>query len=136
VAGGMIALAALLALQSPTAALALQPPADPGLAGSNWSIVAVGAEALNGSSYSLSFAPAQVSGRTGCNSFSAEYSALGGTLTVGVARTTRMACAPAVMAREQRILAILTGSVRVSRPDAATLVLTGDEGVIRLRRTP
>lgn len=135
-ARGMIALAILLAMQNPAASLAVQPPPDPGLAGSNWSIVAVAGEAVNGSAYTLSFAPAEVSGRTGCNSFSAEYSALGGVLTVGAARTTRMACAPAVMAREQRVIAILTGNVRVSRPDAATLVLTGEEGVIRLRRAP
>lgn len=136
-AGGMIALAALLALQDPAAALGGQPQVDPGLAGSSWSIVAVGSEPVNGSAYALSFTPAEMAGRAGCNSFTADYLATAtDALTVGGVRTTRMACAPAVMAREQRLIAILIGNVRLSRPDANTLVLTGDEGAIRLRRVP
>lgn len=131
----MIALAALLALQDPAAALGGQPAPDLGLAGS-WAMVAVGTETVTGASYALSFTPEEVSGRAGCNTFSGEYSTLGGTLNINGLRSTRMACAPAIMAREQRAIAILTGTVRVTRPDANTLLLTGDEGAIRLRRQP
>ncbi len=97
-------------------------------------MVAIGQEAVSGSQYTLQIGAAEIAGRAGCNSFSAPYTAAGDTLTVGAARSTRMACAPGVMTREQRALAILSGAVRVSRPDATTLVLTGDEGAIRLRR--
>ena len=131
-AGGMIGLTALLALQI-EAAVVPSPPPPPPIAG-QWSIVAIGQEPVSGSQYALSIAAAEIGGRAGCNSFTAPYTMAGETLTVGAARSTRMACAPGVMTREQRALAILSGAVRVSRPDANTLVLTGDEGAIRLRR--
>lgn len=129
-AGEMIGL--LLALQLQAATVPPPPPSPP-IAG-EWSIVAIGQEPVSGPQYVLSISAAEIGGRAGCNSFSAPYSAAGDTLTVGAARSTRMACAPAVMTREQRALAILAGAVRASRPDPNTLVLTGEEGAIRLRR--
>lgn len=120
----------LLALQLQAA---VQPPPPPPITGA-WSIVSIGLENVNGPQYVLNIGAAEIGGRTGCNSFSAPYTAAGDVLTVGAARTTRMACAPAVMTREQRALAILTGVVRVNRPGANSLVLTGEEGSIRLRR--
>ncbi|MGE0178558.1 MAG: META domain-containing protein [Sphingomonas sp.] len=110
--------------------------ADPGLVGTNWSIVAIGQEAVSGGAYVLRIGAAEIGGRVGCNTFSARYTMDGDMLTVAAATSTRMACAPAIMTREQRAFAILSGRVRVSRPDANSLVLAGDEGVIRLRRTP
>jgi len=126
-AASMIGL--LLALQLQAAVV----PPPPPIAG-QWSIVAIGQDAVTGPQYVMSIGPAEIGGRAGCNSFSAPYTAVGDVLTVGAARTTRLACAPSVMTREQRALAILSGAVRVSRPDGSTLVLTGDEGAIRLRR--
>ncbi|MGQ0660258.1 META domain-containing protein [Sphingosinicella sp.] len=127
-AGNMIAL--LLALQAEAAVI----PPPPPIAGTEWTIVAIGQEPVSGPQYALSIRAGEIAGRTGCNSFSAPYTAVGDTLAVGEARSTRMACAPAVMAREQRAFAILSGAVRFSRPDANTMVLTGEEGAIRLRR--
>lgn len=129
-AGGMIGL--LLALQLQAAVV--PPPAPPALANTSWTIVSIGQEPVSGGQYSLRFGPAEIAGSAGCNNFSAPYTAAGDVLTVGPARSTRMACAPAVMTREQRAFAILAGTVRTSRPDANTLVLTGEEGAIRLRR--
>lgn len=128
-AAGMITLLLALQLQA-----AVQPPPPPSIANTEWAIVAIGQETVSGPQYALRIGPAEIAGRAGCNSFSAAYSAAGDVLSVGPAQLTRMACAPAVMAREQRALAILTGAVRVTRPDANSLVLTGDEGAIRLRR--
>lgn len=122
----------LLALQLQAAVV--PPPPTPALANTDWAIVAIGLETVSGPQYALRIGPAEISGRTGCNSFSAPYTMAGDVLTVGAARSTRMACAPAVMTREQRAFAILAGAVRSSRPDANTLVLTGEEGAIRLRR--
>jgi heat shock protein HslJ len=123
----------LLAFQL-LAAVVPPPPPPPPLANTDWAIVAIGQEAVSGPQYALRIGPAEISGRTGCNSFSAPYTVAGDMLTVGAARSTRMACAPAVMSREQRAFAILAGAVRASRPDANTLVLSGEEGAIRLRR--
>ncbi len=107
---------------------------DPALVNSDWTIVAIGQETVSGPQYTLRIGPDEIGGRVGCNGFSARYTADGGTLNIGATMSTRMACAPAVMTREQRAFAILTGAVQVSRPDANTLVLTGAEGAIRLRR--
>jgi heat shock protein HslJ len=120
----------LLALQAQAAVV----PPPPPIAGTQWTIVAIGQEAVTGPQYALRIGPAEIGGQAGCNNFSAPYTAVGDVLTVGAARSTRLACAPSVMTREQRALAILSGAVRMSRPDANTLVLTGDEGAIRLRR--
>lgn len=109
---------------------------DPSLVNTNWSIVAIGQEQVSGPQYVLRIGPEEIGGRAGCNAFSARYTMDGTTLNVGATMSTRMACAPGVMAREQRAFAILSGAVQVSRPDANTLVLTGAEGAIRLRRTP
>jgi heat shock protein HslJ len=127
-AGGMIGLLLALQLQG-----AVQPP-PPSIANTEWAIVAIGQEAVTGPQYVLRIGSAEIGGRAGCNNFAAAYTAVGDVLNVGPAQLTRMACAPAVMAREQRALAILTGGVRVNRPDANSLVLTGEEGTIRLRR--
>lgn len=123
----------LIALQMQAATV---PPPPPALANTDWAIVAIGQEPVGGPQYALRFSAAEISGRTGCNSFSAPYTMAGDLLTVGAARSTRLACAPSVMTREQHAFAILAGAVRSSRPDANTLVLTGEEGAIRLRRTP
>jgi heat shock protein HslJ len=132
-AGGMIGL--LLALQIQAAVQPPSPPPPaPTLANTQWTMTAIGQEPVSGSQYTLQINAAEIAGRAGCNSFTAPYTMAGETLTVGEARSTRMACAPGVMTREQRALSILTGAVRISRPDANTLVLTGDEGAIRLRR--
>lgn len=131
----MITLAFLLAMQLELQAVPPPPPTPPPppITG-QWSIVAIGQEAVSGSQYVLRIDAAALAGRAGCNSFSAAYTLAGDLLTVEAPRSTRMACAPAIMAREQRALAILTGAVRSRRPDAGTLVLTGEEGAIRLRR--
>jgi heat shock protein HslJ len=123
----------LLALQLEAAVVPTPPPAPP-LANTSWTIVAIGQEPVSGGQYTLRIGPSEIAGSAGCNSFSAPYTMVGDTLAVGAARSTRMACAPAVMTREQRAFAILSGAVRVGRPDPNTLVLSGDEGAIRLRR--
>jgi uncharacterized lipoprotein YbaY len=52
----------------------------------------------------ISFADGQVSGSSGCNSFSAAYTVNGDELTVGPAASTMMACEEAVMDQEQLFL--------------------------------
>ena len=104
------------------------------LAGSRWAIASIGGTAVGGSSYNIEFTADRISGVAGCNRFSARYTLADDTLAIGPAVVTRMACAPGAMANESRALSILSGPVRVSRPDANSLVLRGQSGEIRLRR--
>lgn len=104
------------------------------LAGSRWAIASIAGTAVSGSSYAMEFTVDRISGTAGCNRFSARYTLADDTLAIGPAAVTRMACAPAAMANEGRALSILSGPVRVTRPDANTVVLRGQGGEIRLRR--
>ncbi len=104
------------------------------LGGSRWAITSIAGTAVSGASYAIEFTADRISGIAGCNRFSARYTLADDTLAVGPAMVTRMACAPGAMANEGRALSILSGPVRVSRPDANSVVLRGQGGEIRLRR--
>lgn len=104
------------------------------LAGSRWAIASIAGTAVGGASYAIEFTADRISGVAGCNRFSARYTLADDTLAIGPAAVTRMACAPGAMANEGRALSILSGPVRVTRPDANTVVLRGQSGEIRLRR--
>lgn len=78
-----------------------------------------------------------VTGNTGCNSFSAAYIVMSEAIMVQPARTTRMACAPAAMEAEQRLLDALSVVASVDfDSEAGTLVLKGVDRrvVMRLQR--
>lgn len=108
------------------------PPAS--LADTSWSIVEIGGEAVSGERYAMQFTTDRMSGQAGCNRFSGGYTLAGETLTAGALAMTRMACPGPAMQHEQRASRILSGPVRITYPDGDTLVLTGADGVIRLRR--
>ena len=103
------------------------------LAGSRWTIASIGGTAVGGPTYRVEFTADRISGMAGCNRFSARYTLADDTLALGATVTTRMACSPGAMANEGCALSILSGPVRVSRPDASSLVLRGQGGEIRLR---
>jgi len=87
--------------------------------------------------YAIDFHAQGFVGYGGCNRFSAAYSRSGDTLTAHAPwGSGARRCAEAIMAREQRLMQILTAPVRISLPDPNTLVLIGERGTIRLRRTP
>ena len=89
-AGDVIGLLIALQMQAAT----VPPPPPPALANTSWTIVAIGQEPVSGAQYALNIGAAEIGGQAGCNSFTAPYTALGDVLTVGAARSTRMACAP------------------------------------------
>jgi heat shock protein HslJ len=103
-------------------------PANP-LAGVAWRITdyAVDESAMavpvEGSEPTVSFIEGgQVSGDTGCNTFSGSYRISGSIVIIGRVASTRMACEEALMAQETAILAALTGATTFSvRGDTATL---------------
>jgi heat shock protein HslJ len=83
----------------------------------------------------MQFTADRLSGQAGCNRFSGGYTLGGDTLTPGALAMTRMACPGPAMGHEQRASHILNGPVRITYPDGDTLVLTGPDGSIRLRRS-
>ena len=101
------------------------------LAGTSWSVVNInnGRQAVvgmvSGSTVTMAFDTAgRVSGTTGCNQFTAAYSANGDTLRFSSVAATRMACAdPAVDKQEQEFLRALES--------VATLGFEGDRLVLR-----
>ena len=105
------------------------------LAGSSWVALEVGGTpALVGAAPTVTFDRAgRVSGSTGVNHFSAEFTVVGDELTVGPAISTRMAGSTEAMAQEQVWLDTLTGPCRVRR-DGERLVIDGGETTLVLVR--
>jgi heat shock protein HslJ len=76
------------------------------------------------------------SGNAGCNTYSGTYEILSGErMRIGPLGVTRKACAPEVMAQEQRVLSIL-GQVRGynSYSDGSFSLIAPDGSAIRFRR--
>lgn len=95
-------------------------------------------------------ADGRLSGQAGCNGYTGSYTidgdrfqpvavastAAGSTLAVGPLASTRKACAPAVMAEEQRFLALLERANGVAMGDGDTLhLLTPPAHRIEARRS-
>lgn len=112
---------------------AILPPAT--LAETSWSIVAIDGQAVAGDDYRMQFGAGRLSGQAGCNRFSGPYAVSGNRLTSGPIIATRMACPEPRMGHERRVLRVLGGPVTVGHADGDTLLLSGNGGTIRLRRS-
>jgi heat shock protein HslJ len=111
----------------------LLPPAT--LADTDWRIVAIGGEEVDGDNYAIQFTGAgRLNGQAGCNRFSGRYAQRRVRLTAGPITATRMACPGPRMAHERAVLQILGGQVTIGFPDGETMMLTAAGGSIRLRR--
>ena len=66
-----------------------------------------------------------ISGSAGCNRFMGGYTFDGTSLSINKTATTRMACAPALMEQEQRLLQTFAEVLRVEATDDGALKLTG-----------
>ena len=105
------------------------------LAGTDWSIVAIGGGAVSGVTYQLGFGEdGRLFGQAGCNRFSGPYSEARRVLTPGPLVATRMACPGPSMGHERRVMAVLGGRAAMRYLDGDTLVLSGHGATIRLRR--
>jgi heat shock protein HslJ len=71
-----------------------------------------------------------VTGSSGCNRFTGKYAQDGGTLTMGPLATTRMACPPQIMQREQEFLALLGKIRHVDRTQLQLILKDGDGNVL------
>lgn len=70
------------------------------LTGSNWVSPANGAQ-------TLTFEGSRISGTAGCNRFMGSFTQNGDSIVLGDIASTRKACAPDIMAKEQKWLAML-----------------------------
>ncbi|MGD8528483.1 MAG: META domain-containing protein [Methyloceanibacter sp.] len=70
-----------------------------------------------------------VGGSSGCNRFTGAYTQKGDELTMGPLASTRMACPPEVMEREQRFLTMF-GNVRYAETDDLKLTLKDGNGEV------
>ena len=80
----------------------------------------------------------KVNGFSGCNRFTGNYTQKDDALTIGPIATTRMACRPSAMRREQQFLAMLA-SVRLAAGTRLKLILKKDDGEVvteLVRRDP
>ena len=80
----------------------------------------------------------KVNGFSGCNRFTGNYTQNDSALTIGPIATTRMACRPSAMRREQQFLAILA-NVRLVEGTHLKLLLKKDDGEVLaelVRRDP
>ena len=68
-----------------------------------------------------------VGGSSGCNRFTGAYNQQGGELKLGPLASTRMACPPEVMEREQQFLAML-GNVRYAEANHLKMTLKDRNG--------
>lgn len=113
------------------------------LSDTSWHFVEIAGEAvaltgdlLRDDGYAIDFYADGFVGYGGCNRFSAHYSRTGETLTARAPwGATVGTCPEPIMRRERKLLQILSAPVRISFPDPDTLLLTGEAGTLRLRRT-
>ncbi len=72
----------------------------------------------------------KVGGSTGCNRFTGTYSQDGSALTIGTLATTRRACLPEVMRREEQFLEMLSKVRRVEASHFRLLLKASDGNVL------
>ncbi|SDT10947.1 Heat shock protein HslJ [Halopseudomonas litoralis] len=75
----------------------------------------------------------QVNGRASCNNFMGEYRLTGEGLSISDPATTRMACAPALMEQEQRVLRNLRNLQGFDFDDTGALLLRSADGSLKAR---
>lgn len=101
---------------------------DAPLVGAGWRLATLDGSAARADAYLVFMADGDLAGRGGCNQLIGGYIARDdGAFLAGRVATTMMACAPAAMQAEQKMLAMLEAA-RGWRVDAQTLRLLDGEG--------
>jgi len=106
------------------------------LLGPQWTVREIdGATVAEASPPTLSFVPdGRVAGRAQCNGFGGSYTLKGDEIAFSDMSGTMIGCAPAVMQREQRFLALLAAVRRFERAGDSLILRTGDGRAITARR--
>jgi heat shock protein HslJ len=132
----------VLNLKVDTGNMIFSPLARPELVGSEWRLVSYN----NGRGAVVSVLPeppasatftaeGQIHGSAGCNTYRGSYTVSEETLSIGPLATTRMACAPPVMAQEQAFLQALESATQYCF-EADRLVLRNAAGAMQAIFTP
>lgn len=117
------------------AGLALNTAEAQGLEGPTWRAEQINGSAAAGATATISIASGgKVSGSGGCNRLMGSATIAGPSLTFGPIGSTRMACAPAVMAQERSFLDALA-MVRAFHIEGGRLVLLDAAGTEAVRFT-
>jgi heat shock protein HslJ len=115
-------------------ALSGQPPVVAGSLIGRWAMADLnGGGAVAGGL--LEFSAGTLAGTAGCNRLMGSWQEKGAVLTVGPLAATRMACAPAAMQAEQRVMALLAAPLRVQYDGNGGVTLIAADGR-RLRLVP
>ncbi|MFX0545110.1 META domain-containing protein [Roseovarius sp. S1116L3] len=119
-------------------ALVAQDRGGPALTGGEWGIEYIGERGvIDRSPAMLSFQPdGALAGNASCNRLVGTYTAgPGDAIELSPTATTRMACVPALMEQEQRLLTLLPEIMRYEIDGTGALVLTARDGqTIRAHR--
>ena len=95
-------------------------------------IIAVDSEPVHGPHpYEIEFADGTVHGRV-LNRFSGGAQTEGDTVTFGAIAATRMAGPPELMAAEDSVFRVLSGTLEVDSAEDGTVTLSGDSGSLTL----
>ena len=109
-------------------------PGNP-LAGTGWSLNSFepGRVPLPGTTITLAFDDSgAVSGNSGCNSYSGNYTVNGTSLSIGPLISTQMACEPDVMDQEQLYLSALQGAASFDLPGGQLVIFdAGGQEILR-----
>ena len=110
---------------------------EPGrlLQGGEWVVEDInGAGIIDRSRVTLNFwQDGRVTGRASCNHFAGHYELTGEGLSIGEAAVTRMACAPALMMQEQRVLDNVRQVQGFELDSTGALLLRSAAGTLKAR---
>jgi heat shock protein HslJ len=129
--------AALMLLAGCTGASSPAGPAAAGIVGPVWVAEDIAGTAAGGEApITLQLgSDGRASGRGGCNGYGGSYALAGDALSFGPLLSTKMACAPELMDREQRYFQTLAQTAHYAVADDGALLLTTADGkTIRFRR--
>jgi putative lipoprotein len=125
-----VLLLGLAACATPEKPMAAPPPASPpqSLAGAEWRITEIAGKPVPADTkVTMAFADGRVAGTSGCNRYFGGFEAGPGTLKVGQAGSTMMACPEPMMQTEQAFLEALR-QVTGFTVSGNSLTLTGASG--------
>lgn len=99
------------------------------LDGTSWRIISIDGQPLvaGRTAAELRFEGNRVSGGVGCNSLTGTFASDGTRLTISQLASTRMACEPALMALESRLVVLLGQSLALRVEGRGRMILTGND---------
>ncbi|SEQ84027.1 hypothetical protein SAMN05428995_11040 [Loktanella sp. DSM 29012] len=108
----------------------MEQSANPTLVGQPWAVEDVdGAEVIDNSNAHLVFtADGSLTGNATCNQIIGSFVDTGEALSIGQTGTTMMACPPALLDQERKLLTILAGVTGYEIDETGTLTLTTTDG--------